>query len=288
MTTMTDTTTALFNDDPVRLREGIVPDLLEVESASDMYWAYGAHVTDERGEAVEIQAITADELDEHSDDELIEDLTANGNRDVAEELVDKARSVYNAMQGISTELDAAIEAATDGDLERTVDALSRASRLEWEHGDDPSTAGLAGQLLEWIDEDEDEDEDDDGMGWNYAQQVSRPSWFGRNPSKIYFSLTSGSSFQNEWYSFDDRAQVIERIESANSEGLFFGDDYIHFNDEFYHIDQFTAESRAEAEGSEDYVLKPDATPVPMKHLLEAVSSAGFPCVRFQPGQEDDA
>jgi len=49
-----------------------------------------------------------------------------------------------------------MEAAEKGDLEATVDALSLASRLERDHGDDPATRQVAEQLLEWI-EDEDED-----------------------------------------------------------------------------------------------------------------------------------
>ena len=148
------TLTATYHDQTVRLKEGVVQDLLESQSAAEMYWAYGAHVTDEQGNAVMLQAISAGELIDHDDDELIRSLTEDGNGDVADELVALARRVYEAMKEIETELDLAIEAATDGDLERTVDALSLASRLERDHGDDPATRQLASQLLDWVEDDE--------------------------------------------------------------------------------------------------------------------------------------
>jgi len=156
MTQIATITTATYCDEPVRLSTGIDPSSIQYQDAAEMYFAYGAHVTDEQGYAVEIQAISAGELMDHDDDELERELVENGNGDVAEELVEKARSVFDAMQGIEEELRNAMEAAEKGDLEATVDALSLASRLERDHGDDPATRQVAEQLLEWI-EDEDED-----------------------------------------------------------------------------------------------------------------------------------
>ena len=290
MTQIATITTATYCDEPVRLRAGIDASNVQYQDAEEMYGAYGAHVMDARGwGCVELQAVSTEELDDYDDDELVALLTKNGNGDVAEELVALARRVYWAMQGIEDELRNAMKAAGKGDLEATVDALSIASRLEREHGDDPATRQVAEQLLEWVDEDEDEDEDEDDMGWNYARQASRPIWWGRDASKMYFKLTSGSSFQNEWYAFDDRAQVIEHIERATTRGYSSLDDnYVSFEGEFYAYDQFTQESMAAAESLDDYVLKPDAKPAPMEDLLEAASGTGFMCFGFQPSEEDDA
>ena len=68
------TLTATYHDQTVRLKEGVVQDLLESQSAAEMYWAYGAHVTDEQGNAVMLQAISAGELIDHDDDELMSPL----------------------------------------------------------------------------------------------------------------------------------------------------------------------------------------------------------------------
>lgn len=64
-----------------------------------------------------------------------------------EELVELARRVRGDMEPIAELLEQAASAAVDEDLEACVEALRNASNLETDHGDDPSTSGLASQLL---------------------------------------------------------------------------------------------------------------------------------------------
>ena len=152
MTTMN--TEITYHDEPVRLRAGIILDSIQYQDAAEMYRAYGAAVTDADCNSVELQAVSPADLEKHDDSGLVAILKENGNGDVADELVALARRVYAAMQEIEAEIELAIEAAAAGDLERTVDALSLASRLERDHGDDPATKQVVAQLLEFI-EDED-------------------------------------------------------------------------------------------------------------------------------------
>ena len=222
-----NTTTAIYHDQTVILKEGLVPDLLEVQSASEMYQSYGAHIPDENGYAVQIQAVFPGELEDHDDDELIRSLTEDGNGDVADALVAKARSVFAAMKEIETELDEAIEAATDGDLERTVDALSRASRLERDHGDDPATRQLASQLLDWVEDDEDEgyEEPDEVLftaNFGYALAVYRngervafvPRLLTRDSEERRLVLR-GNQVSLESFSVDRGWEEIESLGSIN-------------------------------------------------------------------------
>lgn len=70
--------------------------------------------------------------------------------DDIESLVDLAKRVRGDMEPIAELLEQAASAAVDGDLQTCLEALRGARDLETDHGDDPSTSGLAAQLLEEI------------------------------------------------------------------------------------------------------------------------------------------
>ena len=77
-------------------------------------------------------------------------------RDLAEDLVDKARGVREDMDDIAYLLDDAVTAYESGDVDTVIKALQAASSAENDHGDDPATSELIHDLLEIADEDEDE------------------------------------------------------------------------------------------------------------------------------------
>lgn len=68
--------------------------------------------------------------------------------DECETLVALARRVRGDMESIEEALARAADAAIDGDLGGCLEALRDARNLETDHGDDPSTSGLAAQLIE--------------------------------------------------------------------------------------------------------------------------------------------
>jgi hypothetical protein len=49
---------------------------------------------------------------------------------------------------------------------------------------------------------------------NYAKQSSKPKWFDEDQSKLYHSATSGTSFLNEWYEFEDREDALKYMFSS--------------------------------------------------------------------------
>lgn len=73
-------------------------------------------------------------------------------------LVDLAKGVREAAEGVEAELEAAATAYNAGDLDEVIERLKAARSLEMDHGDDPSTSALVDQLLEECEEEEDEEE----------------------------------------------------------------------------------------------------------------------------------
>jgi hypothetical protein len=74
-------------------------------------------------------------------------------RAIAESLVRCARSVRKEMETIERLLDDAIAAYDRGDLDAVIAALSVASSIESDSGDDPSTSEVVHDLLEIVEED---------------------------------------------------------------------------------------------------------------------------------------
>lgn len=119
------------------------------ETASDMYDAYGWHLsTDERD--IPLQAVQYDWLDDADDVRVAGRLRAADSDltdDEAMDLVVMARGVREAMEGVSDLLDDAVDAYRRGDCEGCARALEHASAVESDHGDDPATDALREQLI---------------------------------------------------------------------------------------------------------------------------------------------
>jgi hypothetical protein len=117
----------------------------------------GNELADEIEAALE-QVKEINQWAEKTDDYAVLSLRAEGKLDwdECESLVELARRVRGDMEPIADELERAALAAVEGDLDACLEALRSARNMETDHGDDPSTSGLADQLLEEITEEEEE------------------------------------------------------------------------------------------------------------------------------------
>lgn len=125
------------------------------DDAAEMFSCYGWHTSTGQGDICLQVVDTAWLEDGKTEDEIVELLVADGavlDRDAAEEIAAKAVSVWADMQAVEKALARAAEAYVAGDLSGVVEALHEAGNMESDHGDDPSTDGLASQLLEKVEE----------------------------------------------------------------------------------------------------------------------------------------
>lgn len=128
------------------------------DDAENMFSCYGAHERqyDKDGRHVrdwEIQVVDAEWLRSDKDEEELVELLLSedgplSDRDLAEALAAKAKSVWDDMVAIEELLAEAVAAYERGDLAACLEALSSAGHAESDHGDDPSTSDLADRLLE--------------------------------------------------------------------------------------------------------------------------------------------
>ena len=109
---------------------------------------------------------------------------------------------------------------------------------------------------------------------NYAQQASKPSWFGNNTGSIYESATSGNSPFNEWFEFKDRKEALESIRELFCSQSFI-DNYVEFTTddgeaEFYYKDDIIL---LEDEKTSEYVeyLEKGANPASLSDMINAES-----------------
>lgn len=121
------------------------------ESAENFFDGYGAHVTDhENGCDYRVQLVEFEWLEENEENEeivaLLLEKKAMGN-EIAEELVEKAREIYDAGVELAEILESAVAAYNDGDIAACVEALNSARFTESEHGDDPASSDLRKRLI---------------------------------------------------------------------------------------------------------------------------------------------
>ena len=120
------------------------------DSAEDWYASYGAHVSTEEYGDVSIQAVDYDWLDgDDVAEKVLEDYPEMSEAE-ADKLVERARDVRYAAEGVCDNLDDAVTAYKAGDLAGVIEALEAASSVEGEGGDDPATQELAERLLVFV------------------------------------------------------------------------------------------------------------------------------------------
>lgn len=120
----------------------------------DWYDSLGWHINwqadHEDGEVVH-PVCTVEQLRTMSDAEILNAACpkdASGEeREAYESAIDYARSALDAAESLVATLQAAVDAYESEDSDACIRALSDASRLENEYGDDPSVQQLANQLL---------------------------------------------------------------------------------------------------------------------------------------------
>ena len=103
----------------------------------------------------------------------------------------------------------------------------------------------------------------------YEREPYQPDWYKSDDTKIYYSVTSGSSVFNEWYEFDDRTDALRMIESTFKPDVLSR--YVWFDGEVYEFDQFTEESIADGFTCDDLALKEGATVADLQEIINAES-----------------
>lgn len=148
------------------------------DDAAEMFGCYGWHTTTGQGDVCLQVVHTAWLADCKTEAEIVDLLLADGavsDRDDAQEIAAKAMSVWRDMVSVEEALARASSAYDAGNLAACVEALREAGNMESDHGDDPSTDGLASQLLEEV-EDVDFSE--------YTVRISNdPSYYGPDCSE---------------------------------------------------------------------------------------------------------
>lgn len=123
------------------------------DDAAEMFGCYGWHVSTDSGD-FSIQVVDTEWLEDgKTEAEIVELILAESrvdDRDVAVDIAEKAVRVWRDMVAVERALERAANAYMAGDLAACVEALRDAGNMESDHGDDPSTDGLAAQLLEEV------------------------------------------------------------------------------------------------------------------------------------------
>jgi hypothetical protein len=129
----------------------LVPDAdLTHEDSRAWYESYGWHISTENGGDVTHDAVEYDWLDD-ADSVVIAKLRekhAGLTGDEAESIVEKAREIREAGEGVADWLSEAVAAYLRGDVAGVVEALDAAATMELPHGDTPAANSLRAELLQ--------------------------------------------------------------------------------------------------------------------------------------------
>lgn len=98
--------------------------------------------------------------------------------------------------------------------------------------------------------------------YEYAQQSSKPEWFGT--FEINLSAQSGSSPFNEWYGFKSREDAVAVLSENNSQS--FIDQFEVVSGEIYDTD-----STEWCDDKEEMILAIDAKPADLNDVVRAQS-----------------
>lgn len=124
------------------------------ESVAGWYGNYGAQSFTESYGDIEVQAVDAEwlaaELGSKTIAAKLRASRPNLTDDEVEGMIDLARRVWGAAEGVVADLERAVAAYKAHDLDGVLEALRSARSQESDHGDDPATSNLAAKLLtEW-------------------------------------------------------------------------------------------------------------------------------------------
>ena len=124
------------------------------QSAEDMYFSFGWHLTTENAGDIELQAV---EYENAEDDRAIADWLMEEHegltKDEADVIAQKAVEIRAYCDNVKALLAEAVAAYEADDVSSCVRSLDKASSVESDGGDDPASRELRGKLIETFSQD---------------------------------------------------------------------------------------------------------------------------------------